>query len=34
MRGSVPTYWMQRPSIAIPKPNIESTYKNKNSKGK
>lgn len=24
MRGSVPTYWMQRPSIAIPKPNIES----------
>lgn len=22
MRGSVPTYWMQRPSIAIPKPNI------------
>lgn len=24
IRGSVPTYWMQRPSIAIPKPNIES----------
>jgi hypothetical protein len=22
MRGSVPTYWMQKPSIAIPKPSI------------
>lgn len=27
VRGSVPTYWMQKPSIAIPKPAIESNLK-------